>query len=103
EKGPERSRERQAQNRQSADQVTEGHKFLRGKMTVGVLVAEEHADNRRDGEGVENPGLFARRESQAGQISVDQRQPATPNEELEDHHEEQAGANRSIHRLLDSG
>src|ERR1035441_10081707 len=97
EEWPERPRERQQENRGSANEVAEGEEFLRGKMTVRVLVAEEHADDGGDGEGVENPRLLYGAKLETGQVAVDQRQPASPNEELQHHHQEEFETNRVIH------
>ena len=38
--------------------MAEGEELLRGEIAVRELVAEEHADDRGDREGVENPGLL---------------------------------------------
>ena len=38
--------------------MAERHEFLRGKLPVGKLVAEEHADDGGDGKGIENQGLL---------------------------------------------
>ncbi len=92
--------------------MAKGEELFSGEVTVGELIAEEHPDDRSDGEGVENQGLFREhggqvfgkqidnarqdgwrfrcRKPQAWQVSKDQRQPSTPNEELQDHHQEES-------------
>jgi hypothetical protein len=79
--------------------VREGHEFLRRKIPVNELVAEEHRDNRPHGEGVENPRLFRRIEAEAGQIAEDQRELCAPDRDLEDHHDEQLVADGLFHEL----
>jgi hypothetical protein len=69
--------------------VAEREELLRGELAIRELVAEEHAHDRGDREGVQNPGLFRRREAQARQITEDERQPGAPDEELQGHHQEQ--------------
>ena len=92
-------------------------------MPVGVLVAEEHADDRRNREGVKNEGLFGEdepeslgqhsmhdrlqgergvrcRESETWEIAKNWRKPRAPNEEFQDHHDEEPRANRGIHCLV---
>ncbi len=73
--------------------MAERQEPLRREVAVGELIAEEHADDRRDRKGVENPGLLARREAQTRQVAEDQRQPRAPDEELQDHHREQLQTN----------
>src|SRR5581483_10660830 len=55
---PKRSGKSQADQRQSAYKLTERKKFLRRKMAVGELIAEEHADNRGHREGIKNERLL---------------------------------------------
>lgn len=100
EERPKRSCERQHQDGNSPDQVTESEIFLSGKMAIRILVAEEHADNCGDGERVEDPRLLDCREIQTGQVPVNQRQPTSPDEEFEHHHDEEAEADRSIHNAV---
>src|ERR1035441_10646639 len=69
-------------------------------MTVRILVAEEHADDGGDGEGVEDPGLLYGGKLEAGQVAVYQRQPAPPNEKLQHHHQEKFEADRIIHSTV---
>ena len=97
EEHPEIVRERRGHHRNAADEMAEGQKFFRGEIAIRKLVAEKHADNRRDREGVENHRLLARRKTKARQISEDQRQPRTPDEKLQDHHEEEFEVCGSIH------
>ena len=66
-------------------------------MAVGVLITEEHAHDRGNRERIEDPRLLAGGEPQARQVSKNQRQPGTPNEEFQDHHEEQPEADRGVH------
>jgi len=40
---------------EAADEVAKREEFLRGKMAIRKLIAEEHADDGGDGKGVENP------------------------------------------------
>ena len=69
-------------------------KQLRENQLIGKLIAEEHADDRRDREAVQDPGLLAVRETEARQVAEDQRQPRPPDEELKDHHHEEFFAGR---------
>ena len=55
EERPERRGERERQHREAADQVAERQELLRGEIAIRELVAEEHADDGGDREGVENP------------------------------------------------
>ena len=79
-------------DREPADEVGEREELLRGEITVGELVAEEHPDDRGDREGVEDPGLLAGREAEARQVAEDERQPRAPDEKLERHHREERAA-----------
>jgi len=79
---PEGLSEGEQENRQATGQVAEGQKSLSRKMAVRILVAEEHANNGRQRECVKNPGLLRRSELETGQITVNERQPGTPNEKL---------------------
>ena len=81
----------------AADQMAERQELLRGKIAIGKLVAEKHAHDGGDGKCVQNPGLLRSGELQAGQIAVDQRQPTAPDEKLQDHHDEKAKSDLSIH------
>ncbi len=81
----------------ATNKVAEREKAFGRKMTVRVLVAEKHAYDCRDRESIENPGLFAGREFQAGKVTIDQRQPAAPDEELQYHHDEEPEADRAVH------
>src|SRR6266852_3921474 len=96
-KGPESPGERQAEHRQSADEMAESEEFLRRKIAVAKLVTKKHADHGGDGKCVQNPGLLARRESEARQVAEDERQPSAPDEELQDHHQEQLESN--VHKV----
>ena len=58
EERPERLLIGQRQHRQAADQVAERQELLLREVAVGELAAEEHAGQRRDREGVEDPGLL---------------------------------------------
>ena len=82
--------------------MAEGEEFFGGKMAIRVLVTEEHSDNRGDRKGIQDPGLLDRFKAQAGQVTIDKRQSTAPDEELQNHHEEEAEADGSIHRLLDA-
>ncbi len=90
-------RERQSDHRHAADQMAERQKFLRRKSAIGKLITEEHSDDGRDRERVQNHRLLPRRETEAWQITENQRQPRTPDEKLENHHEEQFEVGSSIH------
>src|SRR6516165_7786267 len=80
--------------------MAESEKLFGGKMPIRVLVAEEHSHNSRDGKGIQDPCLFCRGEFEAGEVAVNERKPAAPDEKLQDHHEEQAEADGGIHTLL---
>jgi hypothetical protein len=56
EKQPKGLGERQQKHGHSAHQVAEAKEPLRREVPVGILVAEEQADNGGDGEGVECQG-----------------------------------------------
>jgi hypothetical protein len=93
-----------AENRQAADEVGESEEFLGVKFPVSPLVAEEHADDRGDREGVQNQRLLSGREAEAGQVTEDQREPSAPDEKLEHHHEEEpAFAGRNNVRHIETG
>src|SRR4051812_45351457 len=83
--------------------MAEGEKFLRREMAIRKLVAEEHTDDCGDRERIQNPGLLPWRKVKAGQVSKNQRQPGSPNKELEHHHEEKFEARSIIHSLLMQG
>ena len=89
EKGPEGSGEAESEHGQAADEVAEAEESLGGEMPVGELVAEEHADDRGQGEGAQDPSLLDGREAQAGQVAEDEGEPGPPDEEFQDHHQEQ--------------
>src|SRR5215469_9040358 len=80
--------------------MAKGHKPLRCEVAIGELVAEEDADDRRHRERIKNPRLLTGTESQARQVPIDQRQPRTPDDKLQNHHQEQAHPDVAIHRLL---
>ena len=82
EKRPKRCRKREQEYGHASDQMTESQVSFGGKIAIGKLVAEKHADNCRDGERVENPRLLRRREPKAREVSINERQPASPNKEL---------------------
>src|SRR6185369_309645 len=98
EKWPERFRPRECQNREPAHEMAEREKALRGEITVGELIAKEHANDRGDRERIQNPRLLACCEPKAWQIAKDQRQPGSPDEEFEHHHQEKLEADCFIHR-----
>src|SRR3974390_3028748 len=77
--------------------MAKSQKSFGGEMPVGVLVAEEHPHDRRDRKRVENPGLLDRRKFHAWKVTIDQRQPAAPDEEFQHHHHEQPEADRVNH------
>ena len=98
EKRPERLGPRQCQDGKPADKMAECKKALRGEISVRELIAEKHADNRCDWERIQDQRLFSRRESKARQITKDQWQPGSPDEEFKHHHEEKLEADCFIHR-----
>jgi hypothetical protein len=70
---------------------------LTGKVAVRELVAEEHADDRRDRERAQDPCLFGRAEAEARQVAEDEGIPRSPNEELQHHHYEEFEADGFAH------
>ena len=58
---------------ETADEVGEREELLGVEFAVGPLVAEEHADDRGDGEGVQDQRLLAGREAEAGEVAEDER------------------------------
>jgi len=97
EERPKFAGEGEAEHGRAAHEMAEGEKFLGGEVPVGVLVAEEHADDGGDGKGVEDPGLFERGEIQAGQVAKNQRQPRAPDEEFQHHHDKEFQPVRVVH------
>ena len=51
---------RQSEHRQPADQMAERQELLGRKIAVRELVAEEHPDDGRDGERIQNPAIAGR-------------------------------------------
>src|SRR5215204_5993963 len=82
--------------------MTGREEALRGEVPVGELVAEEHADDGGDREAAEDPGLLTRRKAEAREVAENQRIPRAPDEKLQDHHQEQLEADRSVHGFADS-
>ncbi len=66
----------------SRRQVAKGEELFGGKNCGRQMVAEEHAHDRSDGECIQNPRLLTGRESEARQVTEDQRQPGSPDKEL---------------------
>ena len=89
-----------AEERQPADELAEPEEFFSGEVAVSVLIAEEHADNCGDGERIQDPGLLGGVEFQAGEVAINQRQPASPDEKLQYHHQEEPEADRMIHSAM---
>ena len=97
EERPEIAREGQANHGHAADELTEAKKLFRSEITVRKLVAKKHADDGSDREGIKNHGLLTGRKTEAGKIAEDQRQPRTPDEKFQHHHEKQFEADSFIH------
>jgi hypothetical protein len=76
--------------------VAECEETFGGKIAVRELVAEKHADDGGDWEGVQDPGLLARSEPEAGEVPEDQREPGAPDEKLEHHHDEKSQSHRLV-------
>jgi hypothetical protein len=72
------------------DQVAHPEKPLGGEISVGELIAEEHADERGQRERAEHERLLPCGKIKAWQITEDQRQPGAPDEELQEHHGQQS-------------
>ena len=99
EERPERLHVGQAEHRQPADQVAERQELLLREVAVGELTAEEHPGQRRDGEGVEDPGRLVAGEVQVvPQVQAEQGQPGSPDHVFEEHHHGELGADGGIHR-----
>ena len=95
-------REAHSEKRESADQVTEGEKFLRSKVAVCKLVAEEHSHNGGHRESVQDEGLLKRREFKTWKIAKDEGKPCSPDEKLQNHHQEELHADCFIHEVIDA-
>jgi hypothetical protein len=85
--GPERPGKSAPEDGQSADKVAKGEEFLGGEISICELVAEEHPDDRRDWEGIEDQGGLPRGKADPWQIIENQGKPSPPDEELQDHHQ----------------
>lgn len=81
----------------AADEVAEGHEFFCGEVAVGELGGEEDADDGSDGEGGADPGglAFGEVETVLAHVAPYQGKPSTPDEELQDHHDEELIADAS--------
>src|SRR5437773_10524119 len=80
--------------------MAEGEKPFRGEISVRELITEEHANDGGQWEGVQDPRLLGRCESETGQVAEDQRQPCPPNEELQHHHEEESQPDCFVHAFV---
>jgi hypothetical protein len=78
--------------------MTDRQELFCREVAIGELVAEEHADDRGNRKGVEDPALLGRAEAEAGQVAEDQGKPGAPDKELQHHHQDQLESNGFVHR-----
>jgi hypothetical protein len=77
--------------------MTDCEKLLGSEISVSKLIAEEHRQDGRGGECIQDQRLLKGIELQCRQIAEDQRQPSSPDEKLEKHHREQFVEHRPLH------
>ena len=68
--------------------MAEGEKFFGGEISVRELIAEENADNRRDGEHAARQILLPLLKLQHRHVVKDLHLPGAPDGDFQHHHEE---------------